>query len=202
VVEKATYNSADNCVDFRVFWCPVLAGTMEKYHFFLASGPAGYRHLAARQRTVGGLRRRRWDRGQCHGQSAGGRHGRRSPWATWCSWAARTLCSAPTAIGATGTPTDVGFNASARGESDHLHQPFTRLAPAPESFGSTPGAARQRSRRAPAATTQITVDLHKTKIWTRLVRKRRIAYLSSFLAGIVKDGDDSKLQISREGPGR
>ena len=33
IVEKANYNSADNCVDFECL-VPVLAGTMEKYHFF------------------------------------------------------------------------------------------------------------------------------------------------------------------------
>ena len=33
IVEKANYNSADNCVDFECL-VPVLAGTMEKYKFF------------------------------------------------------------------------------------------------------------------------------------------------------------------------
>ena len=33
IVEKANYNSADNCVDFECL-VPVLAGTMEKYHFY------------------------------------------------------------------------------------------------------------------------------------------------------------------------
>jgi hypothetical protein len=33
IVEKANYNSADNCVDFECL-LPVGAGTMEKYHFF------------------------------------------------------------------------------------------------------------------------------------------------------------------------
>ena len=37
VVEKANYNSAENCVDFECL-VPVAAGTMEKYHFFWPAG--------------------------------------------------------------------------------------------------------------------------------------------------------------------
>jgi hypothetical protein len=65
---------------------------------------------------------------------------------------------------------------------------------------------RTYPRRSPAAITpsaasssQVTIDLNKTKILdTSDPTATKTAYLSSIIAGIVKDGDDQKLAISRE----
>jgi hypothetical protein len=94
------------------------------------------------------------------------------------------------------TPTDVGFT------SQPVVDPTTYINLSP---GSRPHLnLRVYPRRSPSAitpsataTTQITVDLHKTKILDTSGTETKIAYLSSILAGIVKDGDDSKLAISR-----
>ena len=46
IVEKANYNSAENCVDFECL-VPVVAGTMEKYPFFWPAALPADGHLAA-----------------------------------------------------------------------------------------------------------------------------------------------------------
>ena len=73
IVEKANYNSADNCVDFECL-VPVAGGTMEKYHFFWPAALPQHGHLAACQRDCGRLCRWRRDRRGCDGQPARGRH--------------------------------------------------------------------------------------------------------------------------------
>ena len=73
VVEKANYNSADNCVDFECL-VPVLAGTMEKYHFFWpAALPQSDTWPPADEIAAGCAGGRRHRRGR-DGQPARGRY--------------------------------------------------------------------------------------------------------------------------------
>ena len=73
VVEKANYNSADNCVDFECL-VPVLAGTMEKYHFFWPAALPQTDTWPTADEIAAGLRRWWRDRGRRHGQPASGRY--------------------------------------------------------------------------------------------------------------------------------
>lgn len=70
MVEKANYNSVENCVDFECL-LPVAAGTMEPYHFFW---PAALLDGQPANEVADGCARRRRNRHRGHGQPAGGRH--------------------------------------------------------------------------------------------------------------------------------
>ena len=95
------------------------------------------------------------------------------------------------------TPTDVGFTAQPVVDT----ATYINLSP-----GSRPRLnLRTYPRRSLSAitprastTTEITVDLHKTKILDTSGEETKVAYLSSILAGITGTGDQSRLTISRE----
>jgi hypothetical protein len=191
IVEKANYNSAENCVDFECL-VPVLAGTMEKYHFFWPAGlPQTDTWPPASEIAAG-----------CAGGSGIG------------AQAAGNLPVGNTATIPNGgvvfvggpnvvfrahsdwgdsTPTDAGFTAQRVVDT----ATYINLSP-----GSRPRLnLRTYPRRnlpaiTPAATSssQITVDLHKTKILDTSGSETKFAYLSSILHGINEDG---KLTIDR-----
>ncbi len=191
IVEKANYNSAENCVDFECL-LPVAAGTMEKYPFFwpaalpqtttwppaadIAAGNAGGGGVgmgAAGDLPVGQVV---VDPGS-GGVFIGGPN---VIFGAHSDWGSRT-------------PTDVGFTAQS------VSNPSTY---AELETGSKPRLnLRTYSRRSlpaitPAATSssQITVDIHKTKILDTSGNETKFAYLSSILHGINEDG---KLTIDR-----
>jgi hypothetical protein len=192
IVEKANYNSADNCVDFECL-VPVLAGTMAQYHFFWPAAltaadtwpPAN--EIAAGQAGGGGI-----------GAGATGSlpvgdtatipegsiifvGGPNVVFRSRSDWGDRT-------------PTDSGFSAQSVVDTST----YINLSP-----GSRPRLnLRTYPRRSPAAITpaatsssQITVDIHKTKILDTSGPETKSAFLSSILEGINEDGD---LTISRE----
>jgi len=196
VVEKANYNSADNCVDFECL-VPVLAGTMVKYHFYWpAALPASdtwppANEIAAGQAGGGGIGAGATgslpvgDTGTIPESSIIFVGGPNVVFKSQSDWGDRT-------------PTDAGFAAQA------VVNPATYINLSP---GSRPRLnLRTYPRRSPAAITpsaasssQVTIDLNKTKILdTSDPNATKTAYLSSIIAGIVKDGEDSKLAISRE----
>jgi hypothetical protein len=194
VVEKATYNSADNCVDFECL-VPVLAGTMAKYHFYWPAGlPKSDTWPPANERVAG-----------CAGGAGIGANATGNlPVGDTASIPVGDVVfvGGPNVVFRASsdwgdrTPTDVGFT------PPPVVNPTTYINLSP---GSRPHLnLRVYPRRSPAAitpstasSTQITVDLHKTKIIDSSGAEPKIAYLSSIIAGIVKDGDDSKLAISR-----
>jgi hypothetical protein len=195
IVEQANYNSADNCVDFECL-VPVLAGTMEQYHFFwpaalpesdtwppaneIAAGQAGGDGIgsgATGSLPVG-------DTGTIPEGSIIFVGGPNVVFKSQSDWGDRT-------------PTDAGFAAQP------VVNPATYINLSP---GSRPRLnLRTYPRRSPPAITpsatsssQITVDLHKTKILDTSGAETKYAYLSSIIAGIIADGDNNKLALSRE----
>jgi len=192
VVEKANYNSADNCVDFECL-LPVAAGTMEKYHFFwpaalpstdiwppadeIAAGCAGGDGIgtgATGNLPVG-------DTATIPDGSVVFVGGPNVVFRAHSDWGDRT-------------PTDVGFTPQPVVDS----ATYINLSP-----GSRPRLnLRTYPRRSlpaitPAASSssEITVDLHNTKILDTSDAETKVAYLSSILAGITENGE---LAISRE----
>jgi len=193
IVEKANYNSADNCVDFECL-VPVLAGTMAQYHFYWPAAlpatdtwpPAD--EIAAGQAGGGGIGSGATgslpvgDTGTIPEGSIVFVGGPNVVFRSQSDWGDRT-------------PTDSGFAAQT------VVNPSTYINLSP---GSRPRLnLRTYPRRSPAAITpsatsssQITIDLNKTKILdTSDPTATKTAYLSSILAGITDDGD---LTISRE----
>ena len=191
IVEKANYNSADNCVDFECL-VPVLAGTMEKYQFFwpaalpqtdtwppaneIAAGCAGGDGIGAA--ATGNLPV--GDTTMIPDSSVVFVGGPNVVFRAHSDWGDRT-------------PTDVGFTAQSVMDSGT----YINLSP-----GSRPRLnLRTYPRRSlpaitPAATSssQITVDLNKTKILDTSGSETKVAYLSSILHGI---NDDGNLTIDR-----
>jgi hypothetical protein len=192
IVEKANYNSADNCVDFECL-LPVLAGTMEPYHFFWpaalpqtdtwppadeiaadCAGGAGIGAGATGSLPVG-------DTTTIPEGSVIFVGGPNVVFKSQSDWGDRT-------------PTDTGFAAQPVVDS----ATYINLSP-----GSRPRLnLRTYPRRSlpaitPRATTatEITVDLHKTKILDTSGDETKVAYLSSIIEGITEEGD---LTISRE----
>ncbi len=185
VVEKANYNSADNCVDFECL-VPVLAGTMEKYHFFWpAALPQSDSWPPANEIAAG------YAGGDGIGAGAAGNlpvgdtttipdgsvvfvGGPNVVFRAHSDWGDRT-------------PTDVGFTAQPVLDT----ATYINLSP-----GSKPRLnLRTYPRRSlpaitPAASTasQITVDIHQTKILDTSGSETKVAYLSSILHGINGDG--------------
>jgi hypothetical protein len=195
VVEKANYNSADNCVDFECL-VPVLAGTMEKYKFYWpaalsqtdawptaaeiaadCAGGAGIGSQATGSLPVG-------DTTTIPQSSIVFVGGPNVVFKAQSDWGDRT-------------PTDAGFTAQPVVDS----ATYINLSP-----GSRPRLNLKiyPRRSLPAITphattaTEITLDLNKTKVLDTSGTEVKTAYLSSILAGIVKDGDNQKLAISRE----
>ena len=195
VVEKANYNSADNCVDFECL-VPVTAGRMGKYRFFWpAALPSTDTWPPVNEITA-----------DCAG---GGGIG---------AGAKGNLPVGDTATIPAGSVVFVGGpNVVFRAQSDWGDRIPTDVGFAPQpvvdpatyinlSPGSRPRLnLRTYPRRslpaitptAPAAS-QITVDLHNTKILDTSGTETKMAYLSSILSGITGTGDESKLTISRE----
>lgn len=185
IVEKANYNSADNCVDFECL-LPVATGTMEKYHFFwpaalpkadtwppaneIAAGCAGGDGIgagAAGNLPVG-------DTTTIPDGSVVFVGGPNVVFRAHSDWGDRT-------------PTDVGFTAQPVVDT----ATYINLSP-----GSKPRLnLRTYPRRSlpaitPAASTssQITVDIHQTKILDTSGGETKVAYLSSILHGINENG--------------
>ena len=127
VVEKASYSSADNLVDFQCL-VPVAAGTMEKYKFYWPSALPTTDTWPTADRDRGQPGGRRWDRLRRDGQSAGGRHfddpGRRRRFRR----RPQRRVSRPERLG---RPHAHGcrLHAADRREPGDLHRPFPRLAP-------------------------------------------------------------------------
>jgi hypothetical protein len=201
IVEKANYNSAETCVDFECL-LPVAAGTMEKYHFFwpaalpqtdtwppadeIAAGCAGGDGIgagAAGNLPVG-------DTTTIPDGSVVFVGGPNVVFRARSDWGDRT-------------PTDVGFTPQPVVDS----ATYINLSP-----GSRPRLnLRTYPRRSlpaitPAATSssEITVDLHNTKILDTSGSETKVAYLSSILHGINEDGqlaiDRSALVADEEHP--
>jgi hypothetical protein len=196
VVEKANYNSAENCVDFECL-VPVLAGTMERYKFYWpaalpqtdtwpttaeiaadCAGGGGIGAGATGSLPVG-------DTSTIPAGSIIFVGGPNVVFKSQSDWGDRT-------------PTDMGFTPQPVVDS----ATYVNLSP-----GSRPRLnLRTYPRRSlPAITprnttaTEITLDLNKTKVLdTSDPNETKTAYLSSILAGIVKDGENQKLAISRE----
>lgn len=185
MVEKANYNSADNCVDFECR-LPVAAGTMGKYHFFwpaalpksdtwppaneIATGCAGGDGIgagAAGNLPVG-------DTTTIPDGSVVFVGGPNVVFRARSDWGDRT-------------PTDVGFTAQPVVDT----ATYINLSP-----GSKPRLnLRTYPRRSlpaitPAASTssQITVDIHQTKILDTSGGETKVAYLASILHGINENG--------------
>jgi len=196
IVEKANYNSADNCVDFECL-VPVLAGKMERYHFFWpAALPESDTWPSTEEIKAG-----------CAG---GGGIGAGATGSLPVGDTSTIPAGSVVFVGGPNvvfkaqsdrgdrTPTDSGFTAQAVVDS----ATYINLSP-----GSRPRLnLRTYPRRSLPAitpnarmTTEITLDLNKTKILdTSDPNETKIAYLASVLAGIVKDGQNQKLAISRE----
>ena len=196
IVEKANYNSADNCVDFECL-VPVVAGKMEQYHFFWpAALPESDTWPPADEIKAG-----------CAG---GGGIGAGATGSLPVGDTSTIPAGSVVFVGGPNvvfrsqsdrgdrTPTDSGFTAQAVVDS----ATYINLSP-----GSRPRLnLRTYPRRSlPAITpnartaTEITLDLNKTKILdTSDPSETKTAYLSSILAGIVKDGQNQKLALSRE----
>jgi hypothetical protein len=186
IVEKANYNSAENCVDFACL-VPVAAGTMEQYHFFwpaalpqtdtwppaneIAAGYAGGDGIgtgATGNLPVG-------DTATIPDGSAVFVGGPNVVFRAHSDWGDRT-------------PTDMGFAAQPVVDT----ATYINLSP-----GSRPRLnLRTYPRRSlpaitPAATSssEITVDIHSTKILDTSGDETKVAYLSSILHGINEEGD-------------
>jgi hypothetical protein len=200
VVEKASYSSADNLVDFQCL-VPVAAGTMEKYKFYWPSalpttdtwppqsdidaslaGGGGIGTDATGNLPVG-------DTSTIPAGDVVFVGGPNVVFRGQSDWGDRT-------------PTDVGFTPQS------VVNPATYIDLSP---GSRPYLdLRTYPRRSlpaitpiPPAASQITIDLNKTQILdTSDPANTKIAYLSSILQGITKDSDNpdstnGKLTISR-----
>jgi len=185
IIEKANYNSADNCVDFECL-VPVLAGTMQKYRFFWpaalpqtdtwppaneisadCAGGGGIGAGATGSLPVG-------DTSTIPASSIIFVGGPNVVFRAQSDWGDRT-------------PTDAGFTPQPVVDS----ATYINLSP-----GSRPRLnLRTYPRRslpaiAPRATTttEITVDLNKTKILDTSGSETKVAHLSSLLHGINEDG--------------
>jgi hypothetical protein len=186
IVEKANYNSAENCVDFECL-VPVAAGTMEKYHFFWpAALPQTDTWPPANEIAAG------YAGGNGIGTGATGNLPVGDT--TMIPDGSVIFVGGPNVVfrahsdWGDSTPTDVGFSAQPVVDT----ATYINLSP-----GSRPRLnLRTYPRRSlpaitPAATSssQITVDLHKTKILDTSGDETKFAYLSSILHGITEDGD-------------
>jgi hypothetical protein len=185
IVEKANYNSAENCVDFECL-VPVVAGAMQPYRFFwpaalpktdtwppaneIATGCAGGDGIGAA--ATGNLPV--GDTTTVPDDSVVFVGGPNVVFRAHSDWG-------------DSTPTDMGFMAQPVVDT----ATYINLSP-----GSKPRLnLRTYPRRSlpaitPAATSssQITVDLHKTKILDTSGNETKVAYLSSILHGINEDG--------------
>jgi hypothetical protein len=185
IVEKANYNSADNCVDFECL-LPVAAGTMEPYHFFWpAALPQAETWPPADEIAAG-----------CAGGDgigAGATGNLPVGDTTTIPDGSVVFVGGPNVVfrahsdWGDSTPTDVGFTAQPVVDT----ATYINLSP-----GSKPRLnLRTYPRRSlpaitPAASTssQITVDIHQTKILDTSGNETKVAYLSSILHGINEDG--------------
>jgi len=185
IVEKANYNSAENCVDFECV-VPVAAGAMEQYHFFwpaalpqtdtwppadeIAAGCAGGDGIgtgATGNLPVG-------DTSTIPEGSIIFVGGPNVVFRAQSDWG-------------DSTPTDVGFTAQPVVDT----ATYINLSP-----GSRPRLnLRTYPRRslpaitpATSAASAITVDIHQTKILDTSGSETKVAYLSSILHGINEDG--------------
>ncbi len=186
IVEKANYNSADNCVDFECL-VPVLAGTMEKYHFFWpAALPSSDTWPPANEIAAG-----------CAG---GGGIGAGAAGSLPVGDTSTIPDSSVVFVGGPNVvfraqsdrgdrrPADTGFVSQSVVDS----ATYINLSP-----GSKPRLnLRTYPRRSlpaitPAATSSsgMTVDIHKTKILDTSGSETKMAYLSSILNGINEDGN-------------
>jgi len=185
IVEKANYNSAENCVDFECL-LPVAAGAMEKYHFFWpAALPQTDTWPPANEIAAG------YAGGDGIGTGATGNLPVGDT--TTIPDGSVIFVGGPNVVfrahsdWGDSTPTDVGFAAQPVVDT----ATYINLSP-----GSRPRLnLRTYPRRSlpaitPAATSssQITVDLHKTKVLDTSGSETKFAYLSSILHGINEDG--------------
>jgi len=195
VVEKANYNSVDNCVDFECL-VPVAAGTMAQYHFYWpAALPATDTWPPADEIAAG-----------CAGGDGIGAG------ATGSLPVGDTATIPEGSIVFVGGPNVVFGAQSDRGDSAPTDAGFTAqpVVSSATYINLSPGSRPRLNlsvyprRGLPAitpfksASTEVTVDLHHTKILDTSGDQTKVAYLSSILAGIVADGDTNKLALSRE----
>jgi len=191
IVEKASYNSAENCVDFECL-VPVMAGTMEKYRFFWPADLPQTDTWPTAEAIAAGC-------AGGDGVGAGATGNLPVGDTTTIPDGGAIFVGGPNVVFKSqsdwgdNTPTDVGFTAQPVVDT----ATYINLSP-----GSRPRLnLRTYPRRGLSAitprtstATEITVDLNSTKILDTSGDETKVAYLSSILHGINEDG---KLTIDR-----
>jgi len=185
MVEKANYNSADNCVDFECL-VPVLSGAMEKYHFFWPAAlpqtdtwpPAS--EIAAGCAGGGGI-------------GAGATGSLPVGDTTTIPDGSVIFVGGPNVVfrarsdRGDRTPTDVGFTAQPVVDT----ATYIKLSPGSKprlNLRTYPRRSLPAITPAVSAASAITVDIHQTKILDTSGGETKVAYLSSILHGINENG--------------
>jgi hypothetical protein len=186
IVEKANYNSADNLVDFECL-VPVLAGKMEQYRFFWPAALPGSDAWPPADEIAAG---------HAGGGGIGGGATGSLPVGDTSAIPASSIVfvGGPNVVfkarsdWGDRTPSDTGFAAQPVVDSST----YINLSP-----GSRPRLNLNvyKRRGLPAITpykttaTEVTVDLHKTKVLDTSGSETKVASLSSIFHGINEDGD-------------